>query len=372
MFNNELFKNKLIAARTSKGLSREDLALKVGFSKDTIDLWEQGKRVPKFPDVVSLSQILDKPIEYFNTERTSDMLTEKKIIINPNASKPILFEGANEVLNGWATYYHEYDTICRLSEASDEITNWRDSNIFLNCINTKTKKVCAIRDFGMYLPDATDYLFKTELLPLYTHQPTSSCEELIDIANKTLELFNSEINNMKSACEYPVFLLHYCGTNNYIAWSLTEEKELYIFNYKKYLTSFSFADIDVQNIENIIENSKYTIIPPSQELIEALGLTLYPSIWENKMAWDEWAPRSPKEYKTDLIPEIYHDIYKSAVTAINKSHSVDLGYDEEFEKLESRTARLERLCVLCAPAEIIEKEINLVQKAYDIIAHLIA
>lgn len=369
-FDLKLFGSRLSAARKEKGLSRDDLGKILYLTKDAIAKWEQGVNAPRIPEVFSLSKILDKPLEFFIEGEERNMITQNQLIIDQHASKPMEFIGATEVLNGWNTYFNEYDTICLLEEKSEKETNWKDTNIFLNFINTKSKEIYAIRDFGMYLPDATNYLFKTELLPLYTHQPTSSESELLDVANRTLELFNSEVDAMKAAGEYPVFLMHYCGTNNYIAWSITEGKEIYIFDYKQYLPSFSYGEIDIHNIEDIVENDKYTIIPPSQQLIEALGLTLYPSIWEGKMAWDEWAPRSPKECKSDIIPAAYLDLYNSAIIAINKSRCVDLGYDEAFAKLESRTARFERLCVLGAPAEIIEKEANLIQKAYTMISHI--
>lgn len=303
------------------------------------------------------------------------MITNQ-LVINATVSKPLLLYGVKDVLPAWTTYYKELDNTHILEDSSnysEESTkyaeNWRTSNSFLVSINIDTHEICAIRDFGMYHPDVTDYLFRTNLLPIYTHQPESNEEALVSVAESTLQLFNDEITKMKLAGDYPVFLMEHCfEPNDYIAWSITENKPIIIYGYKSYLNGFSYSDIDA---EDIIENDKYTIIPPSAELISALGLKLHPYHWENKLSFDKWVGRTPKEDLSHLIPTIYVDTYKKSINAINLSRANNLGYDKEFASLESRTARFERLCQLGAPAEIMFKEVELIEKAYKPIAHLI-
>lgn len=299
-------------------------------------------------------------------------------IVNANASKPLTLYGVKEVLPAWKNYYKELDNTYILEESSKHseastqyANNWRNSNSFLVSINMDTHEVCAIRDFGMYHPDVTDYLFRTNLLPLYTHQPESTEDDLISVAESTLQLFNNEISAMKKNCDYPVFLIEHCDANNYIAWSITENKPLFIYDYKEYLTEFYYSDMDILNSDDVIKNDKYTIIPPSSELISALGLRLYPYHWKHKLAYDKWAARPPKKDLSYLIPLIFNDTYKKTLNAINLSRSKDLGYDEAFAKLERCTSRFERLCKLGAPTEIITKDATLIANAYNLIAHLI-
>lgn len=360
------FKEKLCRARNEKGLSREELADRVGYTKYCIDKWEQGKRTPGFLDVVSLSRILEKPLGYF-AEGDIAMLTSNQLIINENTSKPLVVYGAKDTLCAYKAYYNDFDVICRLDETTEVMAEWKELNTFTVLINHDTKEICGIRDFGMYLPEAANYLFKTSLIPLRTNQPAESEEELTSIAEETLQLLDNEIAAMKSCSDYPVFLLKYCGTNNYTAWSIAENKEIYIFDYKEYLQEFFYSDTNIKSLDEVKKNDKYTILPPSKKIIDAIGLELYPNIWENKMAWDEWAPRKERDNKSHLIPEECKDIYNKAIYAINLSRTKDLKCDNVFAALETRVTRLEHLCELGAPADILGDEINLVRKGYQLL-----
>ncbi|MGM9600541.1 MAG: helix-turn-helix domain-containing protein [Faecousia sp.] len=77
------------AIRKSKGLSQEELAVKVNVVRQTISKWEQGLSVPDSDMLISLSEALETPVstllgETVTAPQTDDLkaISEKLEIIN--------------------------------------------------------------------------------------------------------------------------------------------------------------------------------------------------------------------------------------------------------------------------------------------------
>lgn len=77
------------AIRKSKGLSQEELAIKLNVVRQTISKWEQGRSVPDSDMLISISEVLDTPVSTLLgetiTETTSNDLKsicEKLEVIN--------------------------------------------------------------------------------------------------------------------------------------------------------------------------------------------------------------------------------------------------------------------------------------------------
>lgn len=77
------------AIRKSKGLSQEELAVKVNVVRQTISKWEQGLSVPDSEMLISLSEALETPVstllgETVTAPQTEDLkaISEKLEIIN--------------------------------------------------------------------------------------------------------------------------------------------------------------------------------------------------------------------------------------------------------------------------------------------------
>ena len=75
--------------RKSKGLSQEELAVKINVVRQTISKWEQGLSVPDSNMLISLSEALDTPVSVFLEEtvevsKADDLkvISEKLEIIN--------------------------------------------------------------------------------------------------------------------------------------------------------------------------------------------------------------------------------------------------------------------------------------------------
>lgn len=219
----------------------------------------------------------------------------------------------------------------------------------------------------MYCPEPEDFLFVTKYIPVYTHQPESK-EQLLERINKIDTILNYEINKMMNTFNKPLFIVRHCGMNNYLAWSLAEKKFVCVYDYKKYRDNFRISPYDSYAQKDIVDNTEYGIIPPSEELINGLWLQLHSSIWENKMRWDKWEEREVKE-KGDYVA--YQDIYEKGIDLINYGRKHNNDAHCEFANLESRVARFERLNELSAPAEIIEKEIKLIEKSIEEVTALV-
>lgn len=363
-FDKKKIATAIMKKRRDMSMSRNELAERLCVSPDTVKRWEQGKRTPLLPDLMALAGVLETDVsrligEVENTVMGEGILSVLKVI-DSKAAKSIIYNGIDEVISGWNAYWKEYDIIVDTSFRADENTDpeWCHDNSFLILIDKNTHDVYAIRDYGMYLPDYDDFLFKSNYIPIFTHQPMPK-EELINRIDAIINTLEKEINNMESM-EFPLFLVRHCGNNDYIAWSIKEQKFVCVYNYKIYRDNFGFSEIDTYDEDGIITNSKYSIIPPSDWLIKEIGLDLLPFVWERKLAWDKWEPRPEKQIK-DI--EYSKSTYLDAVSLINKSRKNDCGFDEEFATLEDRTARFERLCELGAPGCIIDKEIEQIKKS---------
>ena len=77
------------AVRKSKGLSQEELAVKLNVVRQTISKWEQGLSVPDSNMLISLSEVLDTPVsvllgEIVEQTEVNDLkvISEKLEIIN--------------------------------------------------------------------------------------------------------------------------------------------------------------------------------------------------------------------------------------------------------------------------------------------------
>ena len=84
-----MLKNNIKNIRKSKGLSQEELAIKLNVVRQTISKWEQGLSVPDSELLVALSEALDTPVsvllgEDVNEEKADSLkeIAEKLEIVN--------------------------------------------------------------------------------------------------------------------------------------------------------------------------------------------------------------------------------------------------------------------------------------------------
>ena len=89
-----MLKDNLKSVRKSKGLSQEELAIKLNVVRQTISKWEQGLSVPDAEMLISISEVFDTPVSTFLGENLSEskeddlkVISEKLEIINLQLSQ---------------------------------------------------------------------------------------------------------------------------------------------------------------------------------------------------------------------------------------------------------------------------------------------
>ncbi len=89
-----MLKENIKSIRKSKGLSQEELAIKLNVVRQTISKWEQGLSVPDSEMLISISEILETPVSTLLGENISEtkvddlkVISEKLEIINLQLSQ---------------------------------------------------------------------------------------------------------------------------------------------------------------------------------------------------------------------------------------------------------------------------------------------
>ena len=89
-----MLKDNLKLAKKAKGLSQEELAIKLNVVRQTISKWEQGLSVPDAEMLISISEVFDTPVSTFLGENLSEskeddlkVISEKLEIINLQLSQ---------------------------------------------------------------------------------------------------------------------------------------------------------------------------------------------------------------------------------------------------------------------------------------------
>ncbi len=84
-----MLKENIKSIRKSKGLSQEELAIKLNVVRQTISKWEQGLSVPDSEMLISISEVLETPVstllgENISESKVDDLkaISEKLEIIN--------------------------------------------------------------------------------------------------------------------------------------------------------------------------------------------------------------------------------------------------------------------------------------------------
>ena len=89
-----MLKENIKSIRKSKGLSQQELAIKLNVVRQTISKWEQGLSVPDAEMLITLSEVLETPVstllgENISQSKVDDLkaISEKLEIINLQLSK---------------------------------------------------------------------------------------------------------------------------------------------------------------------------------------------------------------------------------------------------------------------------------------------
>ena len=67
-----MLKENIKSIRKSRGLSQEELAIKLNVVRQTISKWEQGLSVPDSEMLISISEVLETPVSILLGENISE------------------------------------------------------------------------------------------------------------------------------------------------------------------------------------------------------------------------------------------------------------------------------------------------------------
>lgn len=198
------------------------------------------------------------------------------------------FTGVIEVAAGLSEYRRELAAIDATCQHNDpeKVREWVKENRFFVFINKETKKIIGFRVTGEAEIRPWRFLFATDYIPVACAPdvipPQASPSEVSAIVNTVLEHFECEVRGMFVAKALPLFLLHHAGNDTYIAWSMLEGKYVGVYDYKSFRHDFSVEDIS-SGASPVPSAGRYVIIPPSDALIKALGLSLDSSAYHIKV-----------------------------------------------------------------------------------------
>ena len=89
-----MLKDNLKTLRKNKGLSQEELSVKLNVVRQTVSKWEQGLSVPDAEMLISISEVFETPVstilgENIDEQEKNDLkvISEKLEVINEQLSK---------------------------------------------------------------------------------------------------------------------------------------------------------------------------------------------------------------------------------------------------------------------------------------------
>ena len=85
MKGQKMFSQNLQKLRAEKNISQEQLADKIGVSRQSISAWESGKSSPELEKLIALSELFEISLD----ELTSEISTKKPILIKKNMKNHI-------------------------------------------------------------------------------------------------------------------------------------------------------------------------------------------------------------------------------------------------------------------------------------------
>ncbi len=77
-----MLKENIKQLRKSRGLSQEELAIKLNVVRQTISKWEQGLSVPDSEMLVSISEVLETPVSTLLGENISETKVDELKVIS--------------------------------------------------------------------------------------------------------------------------------------------------------------------------------------------------------------------------------------------------------------------------------------------------
>ena len=320
-----------------------------------------------------MNYFIENPQTLIAAERISEMNIRNKSLLSHLRDKTFLEDINLEVPA--PTFGYGVEEAFRMLQAKRDLERVDDysegaelpkqAGEIYGFLDTSDNSFFAMWDrYGMFRINTAEVLFETPLIPVnldFTHTKEDLEKNIWFTATRLVE----ELEDMKITYDNPLFLISRDtpnGTNAYVAWSLTENEPVLVLNYKGWRKGFTAEPL---GSEATIPSEEYDVIPPSKELIQALKLNLNPGIWEKLLSRDKWEPRPLVTETDEDIPEEYYDLYQRALNLLNKQRQEDLGFREEFERLEARFDRVNSFLKFKGPKPIVDDAFRLLNNIVE-------
>ncbi len=337
--------------RESLGITQKQLAEKLYKTESTVQKWEVGKNRIYPEHLYELSQIFGIRMEELIMKNNVGILafykdTEEMYNYDMGCDEAVEYEGLDAAAEGLIEYCKDciqnnipkFDT-----EKNRWVDEWNTKNHYIVVLNVKTGEIYGLRDFGRYLPSASDYMFSSDFLNievnnklLYIVEHTMSVEDLgeeniksedewfkiikDEIAEKSeivRKLFKEEMAKYKEktrAEKKVLFVTMYAGKGEYLAYDI-ESKNRYMLNrYDSDKDTLYIRDERSDYILGLPVSVKmsddYILHFPSRELMEAMGLYCIPEDFEQMTVRENPHYEILKKYTCDdsEIDEVYSKI----------------------------------------------------------------
>ena len=94
---------KIKTLRIENGLKQEELAERVGLTRDAVSKWENGKNIPRLPELMSLAKVFKISVSdlILETEKDRTSLVESIVVKDISAPKTAEYFGVAETHTGF-------------------------------------------------------------------------------------------------------------------------------------------------------------------------------------------------------------------------------------------------------------------------------
>ena len=98
------FSEKLVTLRKAKELTQEQLAEKLGISRQSVSKWESGQAVPELEKIVALSAVFDVTTDYLLKSSEIDDLSVKTEMLEKQQQQILLREKRQQKIRECTLY----------------------------------------------------------------------------------------------------------------------------------------------------------------------------------------------------------------------------------------------------------------------------
>lgn len=99
-----IISDKIILLRKKNNLTQEELAEKLGVSRQSVSKWEMGNSIPDINKIIQLSDVFGVKTDYLLKDEIDDIEYSDDTVEDLEAKKTISVEDANDFMSSYEEY----------------------------------------------------------------------------------------------------------------------------------------------------------------------------------------------------------------------------------------------------------------------------